>query len=103
MWNCERVAANKTEVLEDVSIELQLGSEPDRIGQAPCDLIHLKTNAGEHLGTLSMQGFLSSRMKFEKDGFSVQGVLVDAAPNGAIQNWHYDTGRETWNFVVTPE
>ena len=101
MWNCERIRSDgQAEQLEDVIIEFQAGSEPDRFGPSQCDIAHLKAQSGELLGSLAL-GMIPNVIKMHSDGFEIHGALVNTAPNGHVTEYH--RVGESWKLTVVPD
>lgn len=100
MWNCEITPANGDSVqkIDDISLEFQTGSEPDRIGTAAVQLAHLRTPGGGSLGTMAIGNI--DKIKITENGMQLQGPIVEVAPNGLIEA--RSSRRETWNFTIIP-
>jgi hypothetical protein len=98
MWNCERTLNQEgdiTEVINDIDLEFQTGSEADRGGIAGVNIAHLKSQAGERLASLALHRL--SDFELHPTGFILSGRLVETAPNGYVEQY-YD--HETWELSV---
>ena len=98
MWNCDRIRLGQPpgQIIEDVTVEFQKGSEMDLSGAGGVELAHLKSS-DQVLGSMAL---FESGLELTSYGISISGHLVET--NGSYVKSRLGIS-ETWEMTVIPE